>query len=155
MFRGPGFLWFRSFVCFLFVLCTYFEYCVWRLCCVSHCSVPKASLVALPSKPFRKKFYKIHLSKSVWPFFFLTVCPWQQHQGTWVTSPTVGCNLWKQRTTISEASEFYQGGKRFDKLTGKTFSKITTLSSSGAGFLSIAKMGFTSKSLTRRIFCFV
>ena len=55
MFRGPGFLWFRSFVCFLFVLCTYFEYCVWRLCCVSHCSVPRSSLVALPSKPCRKK----------------------------------------------------------------------------------------------------
>ena len=48
-------LWFRSFVCFFFVLCTCFEYCVWRLCCISHCSVPKASLVALPSKPFPKK----------------------------------------------------------------------------------------------------
>ena len=41
---------------------------MWRLCCVSHCSVPTASPVALPSKPFRKtKFYKIHLSNSVGP----------------------------------------------------------------------------------------
>ena len=82
-------LWFRSFVCFLFVLCTYFEYCVWRLCCVSHCSVPRSSLVALPSKPCRKKVLQSTISKSVWLFFFLTACPWQQHLGTWITSPTV------------------------------------------------------------------
>ena len=79
----------RSLVCFLFVLRTYFECFVWRLCCVICCSVPKASLVALLPKPSQTKALQDTPFEVCKIFFFFTACPWQQHLGTWITSPTV------------------------------------------------------------------
>ena len=75
-----------SFVCFVFVLRTHFEYFVWRLCCVSCCSVPKASLVALHSEPSQTKALQDTPFEVCRIFFFFTACPWQQHLGPWITS---------------------------------------------------------------------
>ena len=62
---------FPSFVCVLPMLSTYFEHFVWRCCWVNYCSVPKASLVAVPSKPSPKKVWQDTLIEVCRAFLFL------------------------------------------------------------------------------------
>ena len=64
------------------MLGTYFEHLVWRCCWVSYRSVPKASLVAVPSKPSQKKVLQdtpIEVSRL---FLFLYSLPLAATSGT-------------------------------------------------------------------------